>query len=79
VTAPTVDMGADTFPIRGGWRVKRPDGTCRTVLLRQSGDGYAVFTGSSTDTSRWPALGYPGSWFQAEGAAVEWARTAVAS
>lgn len=79
MTAPTINMGADTCQIRGGWRIRRPDGTSRTVLLRPSGDGYAVFTGTSTYISRWPALGYPGSWFQAEGAAIEWARTAVTS
>jgi hypothetical protein len=77
VTAPIVALAADTVPVPGGWRVHRPDGTSRTVLKRPSGDGWAVFNGTSTDTSREPALGYPGSWRQKPEAAIEWARTAT--
>lgn len=76
MTAPIITLAADTVPIRGGWRVRRPDGTSRTVLQRPSGEGWAVFTGSSSDTSREPALGYPGSWRQDPDRAIEWARTA---
>jgi hypothetical protein len=79
MTAPIITLAADTVPIRGGWRVNRPDGTARTVLQRKSGEGWAVFTGTSSDASREPALGFSGSWFQEPGAAIHWARTAVPS
>lgn len=75
MTTPIIDLAADTVPVRGGWRVCRPDGASRTVLQRLSGEGWAVFTGTSTDESREPALGFPGSWRQQPEAAVEWART----
>lgn len=74
MTAPAIDMAADTFPIRGGWRVRRGDGTSRTVLQRPSGEGWAVFSGDSTDARRTPALGFSGSWRQDPADAIEWAR-----
>lgn len=73
MSAPSIDL--DTIPVRGGWRVRRPDGTSRTVLQRLSGEGFAVFSATSSDTCREPALGFPGSWRQDPDDAVEWART----
>lgn len=77
MTAPIINLAADIIPIRGGWRVRRDDGTSRTVLPRLSGEGWAVFTGTSTDALREPALGFSGSWRQDPGEAIEWARTAT--
>jgi len=45
---------SDVYELRPGYRVRRPDGTSRTVLPRQGGDGWAVFDGSSTDRLRQP-------------------------
>lgn len=56
-----------------GYRVHRPDGTSRTVLPRQSGAGWAVFSGASTVKVRTPSLGYAGSWRQDLDEAIEWA------
>ena len=74
VTALT-NLGPDTFPIRGGWRIVRPDGTSRVVLRRLdiAQERYAVFSGSSTDLAREPRLGYSGSWLPLEDA-LEFAR-----
>lgn len=72
-----VDLSSDVVPIRAGYRVRRDDGTSRTVLPRLSGEGWAVFAGDSTDAVRTPALGYPNSWRQDPRDAIEWARTAT--
>ncbi len=60
----TAAIDRDVFPIRGGWRVRRPDGTMRTVLRRLDPDSerYAVVSGDSTDDRRDPPLGYSNSW-----------------
>lgn len=76
MTALIHTAGPDISPVRGGWRVQRPDGTARTVLQRQSGEGFAVFDGTSTDALRNPPLGYPGSWHHIADDAVAWAREA---
>jgi len=68
------NLDADTLPIRGGWRVQHPDGTARTVFQRLSGDGWAVFSGTSTNVIREPALGYAGSWRSTAEEAIDWAR-----
>ncbi len=71
----TAAIDQDVFPIRGGWRVRRSDGTMRTVLRRHdiTHERYAVFTADSTDALREPPLGYAGSWGSADDAIV-WAR-----
>lgn len=71
-----IRLDPDVIPEGEGWRVQRDDGTARMVLPRLSGAGWAVFSGTSTDASRTPALGYSGSWTRDLDAAVEWARTA---
>jgi hypothetical protein len=76
VTLTATNLGDDTTPIRGGWRVRRDDGTTRTVLPRLD-TGWAVFDGQSTVDARTPALGFAGSRRQQPEAAIEWARTAV--
>jgi hypothetical protein len=68
------NLGPDVFPMTGGWRVRRDDGTSRVVLPRLSGEGWAVFDGTSSMHLRTPRLGYPDSWRQEEGDAIEWAR-----
>lgn len=70
-----IRLDPDVVPLGEGWRVQRDDGTTRMVLPRPSGDGWAVFNGTSTDTARTPALGYSGSWRRELHDAVEWART----
>jgi hypothetical protein len=75
VTAPT-NLDCGVIPVRNGWRVRRVDGTARTILQRQSGEGWAVFDGTSSDAHREPPLGYPGSWRQDADDAIEWARSA---
>ncbi len=71
------NAGQDVTPVRGGWRVRRSDGTMRTVLRRQDIDHerYAVFSASSTDALREPPLGYAGSWGSVDDA-IAWAREA---
>ena len=71
------NLGPDTVPVRDGWRVHRADGTARTVLPRLSGEGWAVFSGTSTTGSREPLLGYAGSWRQDLEQAIDWARGAL--
>lgn len=81
MTAPAVR--SDITPLSNalaevyGYRVRRPDGTARTVLPRHD-TGWAVFDGSSTDRFRVPNLGYSGSWTQDVDEAIEWARTEAA-
>ncbi len=72
MTAATT-LGPDVFPVPNGWRVRRHDGTARTVLPRL-GDGWAVFDGTSSMYARTPPLGYSGSWFSEVNDAIEWAR-----
>lgn len=76
MTAPLLDAGPDTVPVRDGWRVRRPDGTSRVVLQRQGGEGWAVFSGDSTTVARSPRLGFAGSWRQDPRQAIDWARDA---
>ncbi len=79
MSTPIIDLDSDVFPVKNGWRVQRPDGTALTVLKRPSEDGWAVFTGTSTDTAREPILGFAGSWRRHPEAAIEWARTETQS
>lgn len=73
--APIIDLDLDTRPVTGGWIVALPGGKTRCVFRRKSGEGWAVFTGDSTDREREPALGYSGSWRQDPADAIAWART----
>lgn len=69
-----VSLDPTVTPVGKGWRVARADGTVRMVLPRPQ-EGWAVFSGPSTDKAREPRLGYSGSWHRELVAAVEWART----